>query len=856
MGDARVEFRAGEKLLGRPVPEKDGRTFRLPLNGTRVGPDTDVRALAGGRRLDAEEDGGRARSPHRAPVPRPAAELPANPVDPGTPGRYRTVRGEYDLKSIRVPGLAAPVEMRATVVGPANAPGTRPLALFLHGRHTTCYGGDDGAAGAWPCPAGTKPVPSEKGYLDAQKLLASQGYVTVSIAANGINGQDGDLDDGGAQARSTLVRTHLARWADWSAHRSTAPAAVRAIAPADLSRVMLIGHSRGGEGVNRAALDSLNPPPGAADGYRGPVRWKIRGNVLIGPTIFGQNPEPDVPSVTLLPGCDGDVSDLQGQVFTDGPRGVSNGTALHSSVYLVGANHNFFNTEWTPGLAKAPAEDDFWSGDTSDPVCSPGTRTRLSAEQQRKAGDTYIAAAARLFVAGDDKVRPLLDGTGRRAPSAGPARVLTHATGGRRTPAFLPDAATVTGGRVCDQGSPDRKRACLPEGTTGSSPHFASWETSQDPGRTAVELHWSKAGAPVRVRPARPVSLAGAQSLALRLMVPPNTTGTRLDVALTDASGRRAVLGDVRVDGLPGSERTASYWGRELRVPLAAATRAKLDLKRIASLELTPRTRAGQAWLMDGWGWNPGTAAVRPASLARVDLGQLSVQEGDSGKRTYRIPVRVSGHGTGVIRLFSPGPGQFEVTPRTVRVRPGDTSLDIPVTVTGNTRYSDDIPHPAFAKAVRGTVIGSYRGGVTVRNDDPLPKVSVAPVPARVTEGRPMTWRVSLSAPADTSIGAELRLLPVKGGAELSTLDVDPTWLANTFGEKPAPARPLSGLGSEPTFYVDVNPGSLTATLEIPVIKDKVREPEEALRLEPAIYDNTGKRHTGPAATGTVVDAG
>ena len=40
-------------------------------------------------------------------------------------------------------------------------------------------------------------------------VLASQGYLTVSIAANGVNGQDAFLDDGGASARSQLVRHHL-----------------------------------------------------------------------------------------------------------------------------------------------------------------------------------------------------------------------------------------------------------------------------------------------------------------------------------------------------------------------------------------------------------------------------------------------------------------------------------------------------------------------------------------------------------------------------------------------------------------------------------------------------------------------
>ncbi|HYQ70210.1 MAG TPA: hypothetical protein VET29_43625 [Actinophytocola sp.] len=74
----------------------------------------------------------------------------------------------------------------------------------------------------------------------------------------------------------------------------------------------------------------------------------------------------------------------------------------------------FFNTEWTPGQSEAPSSDDFWLED--DPVCSAGTPVRLTAAAQQNVGATYIAAAARLFVAGDRRVLPLVDGTGVRAP--------------------------------------------------------------------------------------------------------------------------------------------------------------------------------------------------------------------------------------------------------------------------------------------------------------------------------------------------------------------------------------------------------------------------------------------------------
>ncbi|MFI7498806.1 hypothetical protein ACIBVL_09835 [Streptomyces sp. NPDC049687] len=860
MGDAAVEFYSGNKLLGRPLATADERTFRLSLIGVEPGPVSELQVRAGGRRLDAAGTEAGPQRRRSIKTVEPSALLPANRVDPGVPGPYPTRTGEYALESVKLPDLREPVEMRAVVVAPTGAPGRRPLALFLHGRHSNCFTPDGGQLGTWPCPTGSKPVPSYRGYLRAQELLASQGYVTVSIAANGINAQDIARDDGGAQARSSLVRRHLALWADWAGTgRATAPAIVRNTSRADLSRVLLAGHSRGGEGVNRAALDSLFEPPADRDGYEGPVRWNIRGTVLIGPTASGQNPAPDVPSMTILPGCDGDVSDLQGEIYVDGTRGISRGTALHSAVYMVGANHNYFNSEWTPGQAEAPASDDFEErkGEAPDPVCSPGTATRLTAVQQQTAGATYIAAAARLFLAGDDRVRPLLDGSDLRAPSADPARVLTHAVGAGRTSAFLPDPSITVdgnGGRLCAQVDPDPATACLARETRGYSPHFAYWGTSREPGRHAVALDWSTPGSAVRVRAARPVSLAGAQDLSLRVIVPPNTTGTRLDVSLSDTSGRRAALGPISLDGLPGTERTASYWGQEIRVPLTAATRAGLDLNQVNTLELTPSSRSGQAWLMDAWGWRPGTPVVRPATLPRVDIGRLTVEEGDSGVRSYRVPVRVSGQGSGQVRLFVADPVKGQVTSRVVTVRPGSTDIDVPVEVEGNTRHGLGRSLDVFVKAVHNAVVGSHRGGVTVEDDDPAPEMTVTPVADRVTEGQTLTWRITLSDVADFDMGAEVVVLPV-GGGELSTTDVPEDWFKEaTDGESPSPSRPLSEVEWLRVFaYFPA--GELTADVTIPTVVDTVSEADETVRLQLIRWSDDGESTGGPVITGTVVDA-
>jgi hypothetical protein len=823
MGDAAVEFYAGDRLLGRPRAGTDQRTFRLELGAAgRLG---DLQARAGGKRLDAQAP----KTLRPKTTPTVPAAAPANAADPGIKGPYRTITGEYSLPGVKLSAYPQPVEMQAVVVAPANAPGKRPLALFLHGRHWTCYAGDDPDAitGDWPCPAGTDAVPSYRGYLQAQELLASQGYVTVSISANGINGQDFADDDGGAQARSSLVRMHLAHWADWAGSgRSIAPAIVRAVPRADMSRVFLMGHSRGGEGVSRAAMDSLNPPA-AQDDFHGKVRWTIRGMLLIGPTIFGQNPTPDVPSATILPGCDGDVADLQGQMFVDATRGVSKGKALHSALYVIGANHNYFNTEWTPGQAVGPAFDDFYS-DEPDPLCTPGTApTRLTPQQEQNVGATYIAAAARLFVGGDDRVRPLLDGSGVRAPSADPARVLTHAIGAARTPVIVPDTSLkLRGARLCTEVTDVAADACLvSDNFYGGAPHFVSFGGAvPEPGRYAVALNGT---APVTMQPAEPISVAGSPALALRLIVPPNSANDSFRVAVTDDHGRRSDLGTVTLNGVPGTQWTSSYWGQEVRVPLGRQVRT------VAKLELTPLTD-GPAWLIDAWGWRPGTPAPQPAALPRIDIGQLSVDEGDSGTKSYQVPVSIKGHGYGKVRLFLTDPATFTTKSWLADIRPSTRTIKVPVEVTGNTTYGADKRYSVAAKAVRNTVVGDYDGGVDVREDDPMPTITITPAEATVTEGGSLTWTVHLSEAADDFLYLIFLPQAPATGPELSTTDVDATWFSDNSGEDPEPSRALSGTALQP--FIAVEPGTTSTQFTVPTVADGVAEPAEHVAFQALVF--------------------
>jgi hypothetical protein len=335
--------------------------------------------------------------------------------------------------------------------------------------------------------------------------------------------------------------------------------------------------------------------------------------------------------------------------------------------------------------------------------------------------------------------------------------------------------------------------------------------------------------------------------------VPPNTTGTQLDVSVTDTTGHRATLGRVRVDGLPGTQRTASYWAREVRVPLAAAAHAGLDLHRIKSLDLTPRSRSGQAWLMDAWAWRPGTPAATSAPLPRVDIGRLAVKEGNSGVKTYRVPVQVTGRGNGQVRLYVGDPATGRDTSRLVTVRPGANSIDVPVKVAGNTRFDYGVQHDIFVKAVHGAVVGAHRGGVTTENDDPMPTFTVTPIADRVTEGQPLKWKVTLSAAADVELNPSFLVQPVAAGPELSTLDVNPQWLSENSGEEAAPERPLSKVLSL-FLWTSVPPGLLSGEISVPTITDQVTEQPESVRFL-GVDENGDPQSGGPELTGTVLDA-
>jgi len=236
-----------------------------------------------------------------------------------------------------------------------------PLIIMLHGNHGTCgyydpvhkvrIDDNDQYTFDGTCPSGYVVAPSHRGYDYMADDLASYGYVVVSIDADrGVNAAPGDSGDEGLNLRrGRLVLRHMQDLSEWNTSGGAPPSlGFQLTGILDFSHVGLMGHSRGGEGMRAAVAqyqDTGSPWPARI----GPVTFEALFE--IGP-VDGQTSRilnnTGMEWNVLLPGCDGDVSDLEGLKPYDRSLLITTEHAkLSKSTFEVfGANHDFYNTQW------------------------------------------------------------------------------------------------------------------------------------------------------------------------------------------------------------------------------------------------------------------------------------------------------------------------------------------------------------------------------------------------------------------------------------------------------------------------------------------------------------------------------
>ncbi len=201
---------------------------------------------------------------------------------------------------------------------------------------------------------------STPGYLYLCELLASHGIVAATIDVNFLNGGNFGENDG----RAIVHLEHLKQFRVWNA-KAGHPLSGKI----DLNRLMVVGHSRGGEGVGHASyfnrLPAIQPdlahPTVPLDGSvgLGPYRFNLSVVAAIAPTdgqytpLTGPTVVPD--AYFLIHGSrDGDVSNFPGYDTYNRAHAVdlANPTTsdgrFKSLLWVYGANHNQFNTTWPP----------------------------------------------------------------------------------------------------------------------------------------------------------------------------------------------------------------------------------------------------------------------------------------------------------------------------------------------------------------------------------------------------------------------------------------------------------------------------------------------------------------------------
>ncbi len=228
-----------------------------------------------------------------------------------------------------------PVRLNGVISVPTAGEGPFPVVMILHGTHPGCPEIDH--VDRWPCDPEVE-RPNYRGFAYLTEQLAAKGYVALSININAEN-TFGFGEPMPNERLKQIVDMQLQALATAAAGGEN-KFGVDLQGKADMHRLALIGHSRGGEKALLLARDSQQA--GANTASYGP----IAGVLQIAPSPVFVDPAygSPVPLALIIPLCDGDVINQDGQVFYEATRLAPGQQAWATSVFLEHANHNFFNS--------------------------------------------------------------------------------------------------------------------------------------------------------------------------------------------------------------------------------------------------------------------------------------------------------------------------------------------------------------------------------------------------------------------------------------------------------------------------------------------------------------------------------
>lgn len=815
----------------------------------------------------------------------PETSAPAIDADPTSIGSYDWTEATYNFGAQSIP-MAGIGGIRGDLQGKIYLPdtgGARPTVILLHGRHTSCSQGTPNP-NRWPCGANQINVPSYKGYDGTGRALASHGYAVVSISANAINSNDAQLTlDNGALARGQLILDSIAMLdkatkgqnptyhdaqfdidvpiaqALGSAKDPNDPADANTpdetLTPAqlvgrfDLSNIGIMGHSRGGEGATAAVtLNQALPTP-----------WAIKSVLPLAPVDFGRMTVADIPMQVILPYCDGDVSNQQGQHMIDDSRYAFGDNVLRSAVWVMGANHNFFNTRWTPSKYPFSSSDD-WSNSTArrnDSICGTdpsvaATSIRLSDDAQYNVGTAWMAGWFRMTMGGENQFLPLFDGSGAtpavlngpdvRSFSTAPATKRNTLATFEESNSLIRSYGTATAtpcASLTGRTVPVSTAYCAITTPSSAAPHWTPASFGGNvPATPMTRMLWTTDTGEVRVTvPVGKRDQSAYERLSVKIAADETVvTGTDLTLTVKDGSGHTfsslvSALNPFAVNRFPTSLNSTTLKKvvlSQVNVPVATLAAAGIVLSDVREVSFkagvgADATPAGGVYLSDlaFESSSVGTAVVKKE--ATLNVAPTTVDEGN-GPGTADVAVyregSTAGTAVGWVSILGSATGRGGIALEKVTFAPGEVCKVVTGSLLGDTATST-----ANATLVKTTVIntaGAVMGddaftNLTVREDDGVTGSATALPPAGIP-GNPCVERTAIGGPitASDSTPAPGQSITLSGGGyragEGVTFSVDgvalPVVVADGSGVASSPYTVAGDAPYGTTAFTSVAAGS------------------------------------------------
>lgn len=256
--------------------------------------------------------------------------------------------------------------------------GPFPLVLVVHGNHKM----EDF---------------SDEGYNYLGELLASRGFITVSVDENFFNSSWSGGVAGDINGRAWLLLKHIEEIEALSTQKDTP-----FFNKVDMDHIALIGHSRGGQAAILATkFNELDRYPDNAN-MRFNFNYNIETVIALAPTDYqtlsDRKIKVDDVNYLLVGGAyDSDLSEFEGDRQYNGIELTGGEQKIKAALYIDGANHGQFNSTW--------GENDTYFPFT----LLLNKQPLLEGEEQRQIARTYVSGFLETTLHNDESYKPMFE---------------------------------------------------------------------------------------------------------------------------------------------------------------------------------------------------------------------------------------------------------------------------------------------------------------------------------------------------------------------------------------------------------------------------------------------------------------